>query len=428
MGAYPIRPEQWGDTEIVVGINPLTGLEEDDDASNKDPKTGYNHGGYRAIKRLNAANVPFVDPLVIPAVDTAKVYQGESEYDGSYDASQVLEGGLKDGALVVTETQARTLEYLNKVYCEYTEYEIVALDGFRSMKRQAKGWNRLRKRIMSEQGGGESTVSEIYSAGLAADDIFSVVNADDSSKEYKELEAELRADLPFMQEVEDLVSRKYEDGEVTPDRISDLLFEYISFISNAEIAQAKDRKIPLNGAMMAHNSAVSTDFWLRNRSTGRIVSPWGFDMPNREGLPYKLSRMDAVDKPGSYEAYRNEALVNPGHAAHLKSMGKDPNNFTRSDFEELQRAQRIWVHGTRAVGMSRYLKETWHVNGTTNPRKLDGTLLITDTPLSKWYWENRNTIGSNTCHTHLTLGPTGVAANCGSIAEELARKHWGLGA
>lgn len=413
MGAYPIPPEKWEDSEIVIGQNPLTGKEEGDDSG----KEGV-HGGYRKVPRLQDN----LEPLVVPAVATAAVYDGYNEYGAPKNEAEVLKGGLEGGVLVVRETLARTMEYLNEIYKKYTEYELLALDGFRSRSRQAAGWDRLRKRIMAEQNIGESTPSEIYTASLAADDIFSVVNPDTNSKEYQELDRELRADAKFIEEVRHIVSTKYDDGEVTEARVDDLIFEYIAFIANADIAQAQGRKVPLDADMMAHNSADAIDFMLRNRKTGALVSPVGFDFPNRPGAAIKLTRMDSVEHPNAYEAYRDEALANPGYAAHLKSMGMDPQNFTRADFEKLKKAQRVWFHSTQAVGMSNYVNETWHANGGINPRKIDGSLLLQNPT----YWENRNVWGGNTCDAHLKLGPTGIAAFGGNTAEIIARRDWGL--
>lgn len=413
MTAYPIRPEQWEDTPIEIVRNPLTGKEDGDDGSLEGV-----HGGYRKIPRLQDN----FESLVVPAVPTAAVYEGYNEYGDPKNEAEVLKGGLKDGVLVVRETLARTMEYLNSLYAEYTDYELLALDGFRSESRQAAGWDRLRKRIMSEQGIGQSTPSEIYSAGLAADDIFSVVNPDTDSKEFKDLESELMADGRFIEEVKEIVSKKYEDGQVTDDRVADLVFEYIAFITNADIAQAEGRKVPLDADMMAHSSADAIDFMLRNRNTGKLVSPVGFDFPNRPEAAIKLTRMDSVEKPGAYEAYRDEALANPGYAAHIKSMGMDPNNFTRADFDKLQKAQRVWFHSTQAVGMSNYVGETWHGNGGINPTKIDGSPLIANSR----YMDKAFVWGGNTCDAQLKLGPKGIAAFGGNTSAVVARRDWGL--
>lgn len=412
---YPIKIDKWEDEPIRIGFNEKTGKEEDDDSG----LPGV-HGGYRKVQTIQTN----LEHLVIPDVPTAAAYEGYDEYGNPKNEDLILEGGVNDGALIVTETLARTLEYLNRVYEKYTDYELLALDGFRSGKRQAKGWDRLRKKIASEQGIEQNSVSGIYNASLQADDIFSVVNPDTDSDGYNELDRELRADATFMEEVKHVVSEKYDDKEVTQERIDDLLFEYIAFISNANIAQAEGRNIALNADMMAHNSADAIDFMLRNRSTGMLVSPVSFDMPNRPDAAIKLTRMDSVEQPNAYEAFRDEALINPGYAAHIKSMGMDPQNFTRSDFEKLKKAQRVWHHSTKAVGMSRYVNETWHANGGINPRRLDGRLLIPNSQFAR----QGNIWGGNTCDAHLKLGPTGIAAFSGNAAERYARQYWGLAA
>jgi hypothetical protein len=393
------EPSTWANTPIIRDINPKTGLIEGDD------------DGYEKMPTLPEND----SPLVIPDVLCRPCYDGTDEY-GNKNNAAVLEGGLRDGALVVRETVAGDLEDANRFIESITggDLQICAVDGFRSGHRQAAGFNRMLRLIMQRDGLEEADVddrvADFLRCGKLAHGTFCRVNTDVTSSQYAALDAELRNDAGFMSQLQ---------GAAEPGKLDNDLHVYITSSANADLGRAAGYDIPLSFENNAHAGGGAVDVFMVDRK-GRPINIVPFDYPGPE------AEMNYMEREGSYEAYLQKAQTNELLKAHLERLGYTAETFTLAEWEFFRGALRILYHLAKAKRWTYYsgdgCGENWHLEpGNICRNVVSGEINRTERLTAGQYPDS-----GNPGHAIQMHGPDAIAVWGGASAHKLAAEKWGL--
>lgn len=408
MEAYPIPPEQWAETPIKREINPLT-------ADEKHPE-GYREGedkGYRKIATLKDVTEPLVEPA---GVRTRPSYDGFNEYGDEKNESIALAGGLENGELVVREGVARALDHAQQILDDVFggEFNIVALDGFRSRDRQAAGFTRIMKEVLA--GNENPSITEMYDAGMTADGTFAWVNADTDSAEYAAIASELMATAK--EEIEAIAARK---GEVTSEVVEELIYEIITISANSKVGPAAGRGVPLIFENNAHAGGGAVDMMFTDR-TGKLINKVPFDFVGPE------AGMDYMEDYANFEKFLATARGKGTLKKHLERMGfASPEAFTQKDWEMIRNALRIRYHLMKAVGATYYSAhdsndggEDWHIEPGNVTFGLNGKVVSQTESASRVF------DSGNPGHALQKHGRQATAVWGGSTAHIIARRDFGL--
>lgn len=404
---YPVRPEQWADTPILRGINPLTQLIEGDDS------------GYRSMRTLPSNP----SPLVVPAVTIRANYDGVSEY-GAQQAEIALAGGLRDGVLVVRECVARELEEADKLLKTVFggELRLCAVDGFRSWRRQAAGFTRMLLRHLGRLGlspvNVDNDVLTFLDAGNRADGTFSWVNAQVSSAAYAALVEELRRDSRMIEQLRAYAATQAKGGPVTNEMLDEALYTYVTVSANSGLGRAANR-CPLNFEGNAHAGGGAVDLLLLD-GQGRPVNVVPFDYPGDE------AGMDFMEDDAHYDVLiaraSEESDAGTMLRTHLSALGyPTPAAFSRRDWKYFRDVNRVRFHLGKARGWTYYSSahggENWHFEpGNKGYDPLSGEVTTFELLTAEQLPD-----AGNPGHTLQKLGREATAVWGGSSGHEQAR-------
>jgi hypothetical protein len=360
---YPVSPENWPSTPIVRDLNPKT-AEPGNEAGLRE---GDDHG-YRKIATRKDVHEPLVQPADVAF--TRPSYDGFDEYGNSFDQNIVLAGGLPGGKLVVREEVARGLDRAQEMLTQFFagDFNVVAIDGFRSRDRQAAGFTRIMMRDVL-QGKEPEGITELYRAGKIADDTFAWVNADVNADEYKALAAELLAKPEIKQELESLAG----EGEITQDVLDEIVYEVITISANSNRGPAAGRKVPLVFENNAHAGGGAIDMMLAD-GQGRILNPVPFDFVGPEAA------MDYLESDENCDALIRRIQSEPDSilGQHFKKIGM---SATMKDLTVLREALRVAYHLMKSIGATYYSAhdpkgggENWHMEPGNVVFNLDGSV------------------------------------------------------
>jgi hypothetical protein len=412
---YPVAPQDWADTPIVLEFNPLTGYNDGEDGANE----AIGNPGYKNMKTLAEND----EPLVVPAgIMQRSVLDGYDEYGHGYHADTALPGGLKGRVLAVRETTARMLDEAQKLADVHYpgQYDLVLIDGFESGKRQAAGFGRALKGVLAGDGipdARDVTLTALYEAGVKTEGTYSSVIADRSSDGYELVSHELTSDAAARQEVEEIAAK---NGWT----VDDVVFKLVTFMANAELHMGRSIKVGLLSECNAHAGGGAADIMPADKNSARLLNlvPYCY-MGEEAGMAY-------MEAPGAYKKFLEAVKTKPALREHLLKLGYDsPDKFTRTDWEIFSRARRVRFHALKALGATFYSAhnpeeggEDWHYESPgVRLYGADGKL-IKETALAGAYPDDSGNPG----HTLQKLGPKETAVYGGGSAHRLARKHFGL--
>lgn len=133
-------------------------------------------GGYREV-RINENGEELVNMANEIECRTPYDNGGVRLVDRTLDSSLLLPGGTLDGGVYGRRSLLQGMKGANRILAgRYPGAEMVIVDGFRSVKRQALGFSMILNQVL--KGNVTPTTSELYELGLKADGVFSSVRAD----------------------------------------------------------------------------------------------------------------------------------------------------------------------------------------------------------------------------------------------------------
>lgn len=416
MDAYTVDLKDWEKTPIVREINPLTGKKEGEDCAN----LLIGNPGFRGMPTCEEND----EDLLVPDVNSRSVFDGFSEHDGKYDPKLVLPGGLDKGVMVVRESTARGLDLTAELIGEATAdaVQLILVDGFESWKRQSSGFTRTFKELLAADGiEGEPTVEQLHSLGIKANGTYCYVNVAKDDLNYLILDKELRANSVFMQEVTAYAQSQLQPGEKLEEKVDQILHEYITISANSQLGPAKDRNVHLNYENNAHAGGAAVDVMLADKD-GKLLDITPYLWVGEE------AGMDYMEDDANYDNFIRATKEKPKLAEHLAKIGfPTPEQFTRSNWEELKIVRRIRYHAFKAVGATFYSAhdgkdggEFWHHEFGNIIFTPDGKVVYA-APTARKYPHS-----GNPGHTLQVVGPSGTAVYGGGSAHKIARKQYGL--
>lgn len=407
---YSVPMSEWFKTPIRRTINPKTGLIEGDDG-----KLFPNNPGYRGMPTL----LTNASPLVVPAgVLICSSYDGRNEY-GQYRPEIALAGGLDNGQLVLRETPATAMEFLNQLVAEASEgqFQIVLLDGFRSGIRQAAGFTRLLREQMKLKGLQDtdihSRLAEFLEAADTADGTFSWVNLQ-TGDDLERVISLVKGDRAIMQQIGDIAAQKVQE-HFDPALIEEEIVHYLTVSANSGIGHGTG--LPLNFENNAHAGGGACDvFVVRSKGLSPLnIVPFDYAGPE--------AGMDFMEQPGAFDAYKAAAATNEQLSKHLKALGCDTvDAFQQSDWSRIQSAIRILYHASMGIGCTYYSSthggENWHLEPGNR---------VFDPATGNVVAFEKLTVGlhpdsGNPGHALQKLGPGNAAVWGGHTAHQLAKK------
>lgn len=410
---YHISPEKWPSTPPVRGTN-----------ANGKPD-GEDSGYRKLVTTLSDSGQQLVTPA---GVIVRPSYDGVDEL-GVNRPEIALPGGTADKQLYVVESGARFLdqaqEVLNNVFAG--QYQIAALDGFRSGQRQAEGFTRILRSLFVEKNirKDSATVTELFKNGKLADGTFSWVNADTDDENYKTLATELKSDAVFMDELKALAAEAKPGEPLTEDDLDEALYEYITISANSNIGRAADKNVNMIFENNAHAGGAAIDMFLTDK-TGRPLNIVPFDHVGEE------SGMFFMEQEGAYEKYMQLVAQKPALQNWLMQLGyaNPAQDFTPGEWEKFLEANRVKYHLVKALKATFYSAgdpaeggENWHIEPNGIVHDIHGKVIFTNDMLTKV-----NPLSGNPGHTLQMVGPGNVAVFGGTSAHNDARKRLGLAA
>ena len=398
---YPVSMDQWRKTPIQRGINPLTNLVEGDDS------------GYRQMTTLQINS----SPLVVPVVEVRASYDGMNEF-GVFHPEIALAGGFSDGKLVLRETAARAIEYLDDLVRQASDnqFKLVALDGFRSGARQSAGFTRLLREQMKVIGltvnGVSDRIADFIAAGNIADGTFSWVNLI-RSPGFAAAVKRLKANSVFMEQITDFAAKSSQEHFSEQD-IDEAILTYLTISANSGIGEGGG--LELNFECNAHAGGGACDVFVVEVKSGRPINIVPFDYAGDE------AGMDFMEREGSYQAYLKAAAEKPELQKHLEKLGyRTPEFFQPSDWSYFQSANRLLYHAAKAIGCTYYSGdvggENWHLEpGNMVYDPATGDLVACERLTASAYPDS-----GNPGHTLQKIGKDAIAVWGGKSAHVLAR-------
>lgn len=284
------------------------------------------------------------DPLVV-VNGRVKCYpiSGKDEKD-NYQP-KISDGARPEDRILLREPALKALEEANNLLQRYGR-ELVVIDGFRPIQRQARSFGRVMRRFLGERDYHRLPVIEQLKLGRQTNAaiLFVAVIRDDR---YQQAVAAFRA------------SRRQDElaavGEQLHEPAEQLVTELLTYEANYGLNDLTLDTV----SHTAHGNGGATDVCLVDTATGRFVN---------RGIPFSYNNVSAVMdyfEWATVEQYQQEANANSPLAAYLRGYGFDrviPEAMTAARTE-----RRILFHAMSAVGASFFSLhktdgECWHFN------------------------------------------------------------------
>lgn len=385
-------------------------------------------GGYRDV-RINDNGEEMVN--MANEVNCRPPYDGGVRLvDGMYDPSLFLPGGTSDHGVYARRSLVEGVKKANRLLDQkYPGAEIVVVDAFRSVKRQALGFNMVLNQVL--QGDMNPSLPRLHELGLKADGVFSSVRADRQDPIAREF-------IDDMMEDQTLKSI----AQATHKSLEDVVHELLDMAANVRYAVKSkspletpavplNMDVPLVFSNNAHAGGGAIDaFLFMNGKLANAQIP--YDYVGMKGVP-GLSpddvgvqgAMDYMENDDNYFEYSRQVRVNFQLQTHLRRVFGLSNEATVSDilkkvtrdwWNQCRDYQRIFFHTMLAVGSTMFSDtqanrtdnwggENWHCEPP---------------PLGK---DGRPMRGGNPGRSLQTMGKSRAVATWGGVhAHEQLRK------
>ena len=387
---------RWVNTPVVLEQNPITGKKDGDD------------DGYRDVTTL-AENESAHRQLTIT---TRQAYKGESVYDGSQDPSLAIPGGLPNEELILRGNFALALECADAFLREQSEgvYSLCAVDGFRTQARQSGGFTKLLRAELDKLGINDANIDaevpKVITAGLAADEIFSWVNADKTAPRYESLVTEMQQDAAFWRQIEATAT-------ANDKTIAEMAHIYVSISANSGLGRFADRHVRLDIEKNTHLGGGACDLLVLRE--GVPMAPTPFDWLGCE------AKQDFMEKESNWQLYVTNVRRCRELQIHLERCCFKPLSLCWDDWVQIREGIRIFFHLMKAIGCTIYCNEFWHADGS-NAMRHPGTGEIL---FREFLTADKFPNSGNPSHTVQTLGRNGISV-WGGHAGHLAARGFGL--
>lgn len=339
-------------------------------------------GKYREV-RINENGEELVDMSGELQCRTPYDNGGVRLVDGTLDSSLLLPGGTTDGGVYGRRSMLTGLQRGNSLLKEqYPGSELVLVDGFRSVKRQALGFSMILNQVL--KGNVTPTTAELYELGLKADGVFSSVRADRENP----MAREFIDDMSISSEIQDI-------AKAVGKSVEDVVLELLDMAANVRYAEKSkafpstpttplNMDVPLNFSNNAHAGGGAVDAFLF--MNGRLANAQiPYDYVGVKGVnPGDIGvqgAMDYMEDPKNYDEYRGQVRINKQLQDHLRRqlmVGNDVtveqlvNRVTLDWWNSCRDYQRIFFHTAVAVGATMFSDtqanrednwggENWHI-------------------------------------------------------------------
>lgn len=309
--------------------------------------------------------------------------------DGSFNPNLLLPGGVIDGGVYGRRSLLEGIKKANRLLSEqYPGAEIVVIDAFRSVKRQAMGFSKILNQVL--KGNVNPSLSELYDFGSKADGVFSSVRADRQDP----IAMEFIGDMHKNQQIADI-------ARATGKSVQDVVNELLDMSANVRYSAkanvfSETPSVPLNMDVPlvfsnnAHAGAGAIDAFLfigEKLANGQIP----YDYVGVKGINLGdigvQGAMDYMENDANFDEYRKQVLINPQLQRHLDRLGV--GEVTWQQWIEWRDAQRIVFHVMVAVGATIFSdtqanrtdnwgRENWHFE--LPPLDKDGNPLLGGNP------------------------------------------------
>ncbi len=303
--------------------------------------------------------------------------------DGTFDPSLLLPGGTIDGGVYGRRSMLTGLQRANSLLKEqYPGSELVLVDGFRSVKRQALGFAMILNQVL--KGDMNPSISNLYELGLKADGVFSSVRAD---REHP-MAREFMDDMSTSREIQGI-------AKAVGKSVEDVVLELLDMAANVRYAEKSkafpstpttplNMDVPLNFSNNAHAGGGAVDAFLF--MNGRLANAQiPYDYVGVKGINFGdigvQGAMDYMENPANYDEYRGQVRVNVQLQDHLRRQLEVGNDVTVDQLVGMitwdlwttwRDYQRIFFHTAVAVGATMFSDteanrvdnwggEDWHI-------------------------------------------------------------------
>lgn len=261
--------------------------------------------------------------------------------DGSLNPNLVLPGGAGD-IVWNRRSQAAGLCAMNEFLRREYNGEVVVVDGFRSVERQAAGFSKVLRRVL--EGDSRPDFATLFEKGFRADSVFSSVRADRSHPFAQELIADLKRNPDVLAYV-----------AATRKSMESVLHDVLDFCANVQYSKQHfdttvdtplNVDIPLVFQNNAHAGGHADDLFLfMNGQLANGQIPYDF-----AGIQGAMDYLEYDENFDAYNAFLNSGTPEAQYLrSHLLKLGIE-GDVSWNQWVKWREAQRIIVHTAVAVG------------------------------------------------------------------------------